>query len=157
MIRSINISRRAALGAFATSLLPASTLPAAASSADSRLLALGRNFDAAAAKLDHAIATGVHFDDGLLEQLDRVDTEIATTQAFTMEGLCVKARAACWALLGDLNEPGDETTDRRMALSIMRDLIRLYDPGLERPGALKQLVQDIESGAGDSVAGESTG
>jgi hypothetical protein len=34
-----------------------------------------------------------------------------------------------------------------MALSIVRDLIRLYDPGLERPGALKRLVQDIESGA----------
>jgi hypothetical protein len=107
--------------------------------------------------LDHAITTGIDFDDGLLEQLDRLVSEIATTQASTMQGFCVKARAACWALLGDLDEPGDATTDRRMALSIVRDLIRLYSPGLERPGALKQLAQDIESGAGNSVTGKSTG
>jgi hypothetical protein len=151
------ISRRTALGSLVASLLPASTLPAAASSADSHLLALGRDFDVVAAKLDHAIATGIDFDKGLLEQFDHLDTAIAATQASTMEGLCVKARAACWALLGDLDEPGDTTTDRRMALSIVRDLIRLYDPGLERPGALKQLVQDIESGAANSVIGESTG
>ena len=66
-----------------------------------------------------------------------------------MEGLCVKARASCWALLGDLDDASDATTDRRMTLSIVRDLIRLYDPGLERPGALKALVESIESGAGN--------
>jgi hypothetical protein len=58
----------------------------------------------------------IDFDNGLLEQLDRLGSEMATTQASTMQGLCVKARAACWALLGDLDEPGDTTTDRRMAL-----------------------------------------
>jgi hypothetical protein len=54
----------------------------------------------------------------------------------------VKARAACWALLGDLDPAGQSTTDKRMALSLVRDLIRLYDPGLERPGALEKLVSD---------------
>jgi hypothetical protein len=137
-------------------VLSASTLPAAASSADAHLLALGRDFDVVAARLDHALAAGIDFDDGLLEQLGRLDAEIATTQAFTMEGLCVKARAACWALLGDLDDPGDATTYRRMALSIVRDLVRLYAPGLEKPGALKQLVEDVESGA-DKATPKSTG
>lgn len=154
-MRSINISRRDALASFAVSLLPASTLPAAALSADAHLHALGHDFESVAARLDHAITNGIDFDDGLLEQFDRLDAEIATTQSSTLEELCIKARAACWALLGDLDDPGGGTTDRRMALSIVRDLIRLYDPGLERPSALKQLVQDIESG--NAVIGESTG
>ena len=130
---------------------------AEASSANSHLLALGRDFEAAAAKLDHAIAAGIDFDNKLLERLDRLNSEIAITQASTMQGICVKARAACWALLGDLDPTGQPTTDKSMALSIVRDIIRLYDPGLERPGALKQLVQDIESGAGNSITGKSTG
>ena len=121
------------------------------------MLALGRDFDVVAQKLDNAIATGIDFDDGLLEQFDRLDDEIATMQASTMEGLSVKARAACWALLGDLNPTVQSTTDKRMALSIVRDLIRLYAPGLERPGALTKLVEDIESGAGKSVTHESIG
>jgi hypothetical protein len=78
----------------------------------------------------------------VLEQLGWLDAEIVGMEAVTMEGLCVKARAACWALLGDLDPAGQLTTDKRMALSIVRDLIRLYDPGLERPGALKKLVED---------------
>jgi hypothetical protein len=35
---------------------------------------------------------------------------------------------SCRTLLGDLNPAGQSTTGKRMALSIMRDLIRLYDP-----------------------------
>ena len=151
------VSRRAlTISLAASSLMAPAMLVAAGSSADSNLLALGRDFDVVVAKLDDAITTRIDFYDALLEQFARLNTEIATTQASTLEGLRVKARAACWALLGDLDDPADATTDRRMALSIVRDLIRLYDPGLERPGALKQLVQDIESGAGRSVTGEST-
>lgn len=154
---SKKISRRTTLGLLVASMFATSTLPAAASFSDSDLLALGRDFDVVAAKIDDAIITGIDFDDELLKQFDWLDDEIATMQASTMEGLCVKARAACWALLGDLDVSGNTTTDRRMALSIVRDLIRLYDPGLERPGALKQLVQDMESGAGKLVSGVSTG
>lgn len=142
---STMISRRTTLVSLATSLLPASTLPAAASSTDAHLVVLGRDFDAITARLDHAIAGGIDFADGLLEQLGQLEAEIATTQASTMEGLCVKARAACWALLGELDDPGDTTTDRRMALSIVRDLIRLHDPQLERPGAIAALVEEATS------------
>jgi hypothetical protein len=139
------ISRRSALSALTGSpLLTAAISSAEASSADSHLLALGRDFDAAAAELDHAITIGIDFDNRLLERLDRLDSDIATTQALTIQGLCVKARAACWALLGDLDSGDQSTTDKRMALSIVRDLIRHYDPGLEQPGALKKLVEEIE-------------
>jgi hypothetical protein len=60
-----------------------------------------------------------------------------------MAGLCVKARAACWALLGDLDPSNQPSTDKRMGLSIIRDLIRVHAPHLEQPGALKQLVADL--------------
>ena len=137
------MSRRAALGSLAASPLLVAAMPAAAaSSTDAHLLALGRDFDSAVAKLDHAIADGADVDWQVLEQLGWLDAEIVGMEAVTMEGLCVKARAACWALLGDLDPAGQLTTDKRMALSIVRDLIRLYDPGLERPGALKKLVED---------------
>lgn len=152
-----NISRRAALSALSASPLLVSTIPAAASPADAVLLTLGHNFDAAAARLDHAVTTGIEVDDRVLEELAQLDADIIATQAVTMEGLGVKARAACWALLGDLDPAGQSTTDKRMALSIVRDLIRLYDPSLERPGALRKLVEDIESGAGKSVTHGSTG
>lgn len=155
MIVELSPSRRSIiLGSLAVVPLSVATKPmAAASSADAPLLTLGRDFDAVAAKLDHAIATGIDFDDGLLERLSQIEAEIARTHASTMEGLCVKARAACWALLGDLNDPADATTDERMALSIVRDLVRLYHPVLEQPGALKQLVKDVENAARNS-AGE---
>jgi hypothetical protein len=64
-----------------------------------------------------------------------------------MEGLFVKARAACWALLGDLDCPAKSTTNARMSLSIIRDLVRLFDPTLEKPGALRKLLDEIKSGA----------
>jgi hypothetical protein len=47
------------------------------------------------------------------------------------------------ARLGDL-DPTGETTDERMALSIVRDLIRLFAPELERPGALTELARHDE-------------
>jgi hypothetical protein len=45
--------------------------------------------------------------------------------AQTIDGLRVKARAACWALLGDLDDGDPSTMDKRIALSIVRDLIRV--------------------------------
>src|ERR1700730_8357632 len=61
-----------------------------------------------------------------------------------MEGLRVKARAACWARLGDLDPASGSTTDERMALPIIRDLIRLFDPNLEQPGALQTYREDLK-------------
>lgn len=152
--KNVAFSRRSALSVLTA--LPSIAVVITSAEAcfvDLPLLTLGRDFDTLAAKLDHAIATGVDFDDELPERLSQIEAEIARTHASTMEGLCVKARAACWALLGDLNDPADATTDERMALSIVRDLIRLYHPALEQPGALQQLVKDVENAARNS-AGE---
>jgi hypothetical protein len=128
------MSRRAALGSLAASpLLLVAAMPAAAASCtDAHLLALGRDFDSAVAKLDHAIADGADVDWQVLEQLGWLDAEIVGMEAVTMEGLCVKARAACWALLGDVDPAGQLTTDKRMVLSIVRDLIRVCTENLIR-------------------------
>jgi hypothetical protein len=83
----------------------------------------------------------------VLDRYGWIEAEIVATSATTIEGLRVKARAACWALLGDLDPAGESTTDKRMALSIVRDLVRHCDPGLERPRALKVLIKDIEDSA----------
>lgn len=153
MIKNALVSRRAAIGSLATSLLVLGASPVLATShADAHLLALGRDFDAAAAKLDSVLADGGDPHWRLFDELTRLDTEIVATQAVTMEGLCVKARAACWALLGDIDAEGQETTDKRMALSIVRDLIRLSAPDLERPGAITSLVDGIEKDACRSTA-----
>jgi hypothetical protein len=82
----------------------------------------------------------------MADALDRIESAILNTQAVTMEGLRVKARAACWARLGDLDPASGSTTDERMALSIIRDLIRLFDPKLEQPGALQKIFADFEQG-----------
>ena len=78
------------------------------------------------------------------------------TPATTMEGLYVKARAGCWALLGDLDADEHASADQRMALSIMRDLIRLYQPSLERPGALKKLIEQTIENADAPSPGKPT-
>lgn len=143
------LSRRSILGSLAASPMAAcfTTGSVEASSADSDVIAWGREFDNLTAKIDHAIVYGLDIDQDVLDQFSRIEAEIIASLATTIEGLRVKARAACWALLGDLGSGDQSTTDKRMALSIVRDLIRLYDPGLERPGALKDLVKDIEDGA----------
>ena len=139
------ISRRSAL--FSAGLL--SLLgPTRAEAADLELTGLGRQFDAVAAKLDRAIEHGLNIDWSDLKEFGRIVDEIVVTPATTIEGLCVKARVRCWARLGDLDDHGEQSTDEdRMALSIVRDLIRLHHPDLERPGALKRLVEEIEETA----------
>ncbi|MGB9041412.1 MAG: hypothetical protein WCC81_02945 [Pseudolabrys sp.] len=93
--------------------------------------------------IEHAL--DIHWD--TLYEFGRVNDAIVAARATTMEGLCVKARVACWARLGDLDAAEDGTAEDRVALSIIRYLIRLYHPHLEQPGALRKLVEDIEQNA----------
>jgi len=146
------ISRRSAL--FSAGLL--SLLgPTRAEAADFELIGLGRQFDAVAAKLDRAVEHGLNIDWSDLENFGRIVDKIVVTPATTIEGLCVKARVGCWGLLGDLDDPGEKAkADERIILSIMRDLIRLRHPDLERPGALTKLVREIEETAVRSSARE---
>jgi hypothetical protein len=133
---SSKISRRTAL----VSIAMAPTAVGATPDNDARLIELGRQFEEVARKFDDADATAAG---PLLDRLGHLEMAIVDMPATTMQGLRVKARAACWALLGDLDPTGEPTTDKRMALSIVRDLIRLYDPKLEQPGALKKLVTNM--------------
>jgi hypothetical protein len=130
-------SRRSAL--FSAAIIPAVAMSRYAQSAatDSALLALGRWFDSIAAQLD---------DHGL-------DTDWDTLMpATTIEGLCVKARVGCWTLLGDFESADKSAAGAQMAFAIMRDLIRLRHPHLEKPGAVKRLVEEIEVGAKSHTA-----
>ena len=82
------ISRREMVAGIATTL---TTTPAGAKT-DTELVALGKQFDALTRVLDTADLWG-----DMADALDRIERAILNTQAKTMEGLCVKARAACWA------------------------------------------------------------
>lgn len=142
-LRTYTPTRRAVIAgaAGAPALLPA--VVSAAEPADARLIELGRQFQIIVQGLEDCAWS----DDALLDSLDAVENEILQLHATTMEGLFVKARAACSALLGDLDAPANSTTNARMSLSIIRDLVRLFDPALEKPGALRVLLDEIKSGA----------
>ena len=125
--------------------------PARTVGADIVLLALGQRFDALAAQIDHAIEHGLDIAWETLEEFDRIDAAIVATPATTMEGLFVKARAGCWALLGDFDSADQSASGARVTFSMMRDLIRLHAPHLENPGALQRLVKEIEEGAKNQI------
>ena len=104
---------------------------------DARLLALSRQFELMAKHLDEP---GQSVKDLLF--FGRLHDEIAAAEATTIEGLCAKARAGCWTLLGDFESVDASATGARMAFSIMRDLIRMHAPHLEQPGAVERLIND---------------
>jgi hypothetical protein len=124
-------SRRTMLGGLAS----APMLPREAN--DTSLIALGREFNAITAAIDDGGSTA------LWDRLGPLETAIVAAPAHTIEGFCVKARAACWARLGDLDPTAEATADQRMALSIVRDLIRLYDPRREVPTHHETLLRKM--------------
>ena len=145
MRTTARLSRRSILGSLAVSPVLASPTLTTEASAGARVLALGRQFDALAAQIDRAIEHSSDITQDVLDQFTRIEAEIVATPATTIDGLRVKARAACWALLGDLDSADRSSTDKRMALSMVRDLIRLHDPNLERIGAVGELVAQATS------------
>ena len=142
-LRTHSPTRRALIAGVAASPALFPLIASATESPDARLLELGQQFQSIAQRLEDCEWS----DDLLFAALDSVEGEILRIQATTIEGLFVKASAACWALLGDLNSQSESTTDSKMSLSIIRDLVRLFDPSLEKPGALRRLLDEIESGS----------
>jgi hypothetical protein len=63
---------------------------------DAELVALGRQFDDLTEILDRGWP-----DDATFEKFSAIEKAILEREAVTVAGLSVKARAACWALLGD--------------------------------------------------------
>lgn len=133
-------SRRSLVAGLAIAPTLCASTVSYASPSDRALIELGARFNSVTASLDHYIDNGMDVPMSELEQLGSIESEILSLQATTIDGLRVKARAACWTLLGDIDPTAGQTTDARMALSIVRDLIRQFDGQLENPGALKRLA-----------------
>ena len=99
-------------------------------SPDTELIALGaqfneltRTWDDFARRTNH---TYNNFDIvGLIEFIDPIEATIVATRAKTLEGLLVKARAANWSREGRICPEAEESTDLKMAWSIVRDLLDL--------------------------------
>ena len=147
-----SISRRSILYSAISAPVFAASGVAEEKMADAGLISLGRTFDALAAEIDYSIEHPPDPTVDVLEKFSQTISEILAIQAKTIDGFCVKARAACWGSLGDLDPTENMTLDRSMAQSIVRDLIRLYHPNLERPGAINKLLEDMEAGASKSIA-----
>ena len=136
------ISRRRVIGSLASSCaLNAIGRSAQAAAFDDKLIRLGQELLYVTSQIDRAIQQRTDLSLRLLDRLSGLEAEIIATPANSGAGLLVKARAACWALLGDLDPVAGSTMDRSMSLSIVRDLIRLHNPSLERPGALNALAE----------------
>lgn len=95
--------------------------------ADARLRRLELEFATVAEQVDLAIAGKRDLAQNLLDDLDYVEREMINTPATTLAGFRAKARAAQWALLDDIDPNRETSMDRRIALSIVRDLVNLYD------------------------------
>jgi hypothetical protein len=83
-------------------------------------------------------------DNDAVERWSETIEEMIATAAESLDGIRAKARVACSLRLGDLEgEIIDQLSarnDRTLEKSILRDLIRLYDPHLEHKGALQALI-----------------
>jgi hypothetical protein len=131
MHKNHELSRRVVVGSLAAgSILPTAAVTAEVSSSliDARLIDLGRQFHELVEHFDNAGQTAGYSAEEFFVRLERVEAEILSIPA----------------LLGDIDPHSCSTTDRRMAMSIVRDLIQQYDPELEQPGALKELVADLD-------------
>ena len=102
-----------------------------------------------AAKLDRAIEHGLNIDWSDLEDFGRIVDEIVVTPATTIEGLCVKARVRCWALGSAIWMTMVNSQRMRTGWLSLSCVISSGSshPDLERPGALKRLVEEIEEPA----------
>jgi hypothetical protein len=130
-----------ALAAIPTTIV--STTSSSNYNPDAPLIDLGRQLDVLTTTIDDATENRLDIEMDVLDRFANIVEEIANAQATTIEGLFVKARTACWALLGDLTYDDQATAAQMMALSIIRDLIRIHDPSLERPNAWKELVASL--------------
>ncbi len=101
------LSRRSVIaGLTATPMLSTST-ESEAHAPDARLMALGREFDKLSAQWDGATTDAVLGQD-FFERFGYIEREIVAVDAKTNLGMLVKARAACWARLGDLDPINEE-------------------------------------------------
>jgi hypothetical protein len=109
---------------------------------DLRLLALEQEF---------IVGVECQFtDESNVDRWNRTIDAMIETSADSLDGIRAKARVACSNRLGDLDEvvvdPTAPHNDKTLENSILRDLIRLYDPRLERKGAVQALLVECTTG-----------
>jgi hypothetical protein len=112
---------------------------------DAALIELGRQFTEFKVNFDLAIAGRQELSQPMLQRMEELTKAIDSQSATSLNGLRVKARVAAWALLGDLDAWQDCPLARDMSSSIIRDLIRNFDPHCERPGAIARLIDSATS------------
>jgi hypothetical protein len=87
-------------------------------------------------------------EDGAVDRWCETIEEMIATAAESVDGIRAKARVACSNRLGDLEEAVFDSSapynDQTLENSILRDLIRLYDPHLEHKGAVQALLASLE-------------
>ena len=112
---------------------------------DTKLIELGRQFDNVASNIDLAIEGRQELNLPMLQLMEELAKAIDSQSATTLDGLRVKARVAAWGLLGDLDARQDCALAQDMSRSILRDLIRNFDPDRERAGAVARLLDSATS------------
>jgi hypothetical protein len=112
---------------------------------DAVLNELGRQFDYISSNIDLAIEGRQELNLPMLQLMEELAKAIDSQSATTLDGLRVKARVAAWGLLGDLDARQDCALAQDMSRSILRDLIRNFDPDRERAGAVARLLDSATS------------
>jgi hypothetical protein len=104
-----------------------------------------RQFDEFASSFALAVEGRKELSQHLLRRMDELAMAIGSHSATTLDGLRVKARVAAWALLGDFCACQNCSLANDMSMSIIRDLIRNFDPNCESPGAIARLINSATS------------
>jgi len=126
-----NLSRRTLVASVAcTAVVIRTMFDNAPRSPDAELVAFGRRLQHLTQTWDElAHQTNNTYDNvdilGLIEKLNPIESAIVRLPAKTIEGLLVKARAANWSREGRINPEKEISTDKKMAWSIVRDLLEL--------------------------------
>jgi hypothetical protein len=115
---------------FTLSMAAAPGLQPTAVRTNGKLMSLWREFDREADKINNCLLPKDQ-EELVFERLELLEGELVTAQATTIEAVVAKALAACWTRVGDLDAASETSADRRLALSIVRDLVCLYAPERE--------------------------
>ena len=126
-----NLSRRSLLTSLAcASGVSSLVLGKSLQSPDTELIALGVQFNELTRTWVHLARQTNHTYEnvdivGLIGAINPIEAAIVARRAKTIEGLLVKARAANWSREGRVCPEAEESTDKKMAWSIVRDLLDL--------------------------------
>lgn len=142
----INCNLKSSRRAFSLMLAAATLSPrssAANQPSDAELLALEKEYETVSERLHVSIISGTEEELNIAwDAVNSLRSEIFDRQAMTLAGLQVKARLVSGSQSGDFSRFLGDADE--MMLSITRDLIRMSDPHLEKPGEIERIYENIE-------------